>query len=242
MDAIKAMAVSQNQRLRKAAAKAAKRKAIVAKKKAQEPRDISISKPRRIDFATSPISKCLINRSAFAAGTATIIVARTLPHGRLGVASFLVDLLCRGVKDAFYRVMPALDFDDAFFGLDAQDPLEPIEPSAARKLVYGAVEYAASIGLPPAPAYADIEPIFGDTPLADETFTYGKNGKPVYFPGPADTPRTVKRVLKTLTDKLGADGFDYVAPFGSYDDDFDDQDDDDQREVIEGEVADDGRT
>jgi hypothetical protein len=234
------MAVSQNQRLRKAAAKAAKRKAVVAEKKTQERRDISISRPRHIDFATSPIHKCLINRSAFASGTVTIIVARTLPLGRFGVASFLVDLLCRGVKDAFFRVMPARDFDNAFSGLNARDPLEPIEPSAARKLVHGAVEYAASIGLPPTPAYADIEPIFGDTPLADERFTYGKNGKPLYLPGPSDTPRVVKRVLKTLSDKLGADGFDYVVPLGSHDDDFDDQNDhDDQGEVIEGKVADD---
>ena len=80
--------------------------------------------------------------------------------------------------------MPALDFENMCRNFDEREPLMPIEPSAARKLLRGAEEYATSIGFPPAPAYAEAEPIFGDTPLARETFTYGKNGKPLYMVGP----------------------------------------------------------
>ncbi len=45
------MAVSQGQRLRKAAAKSAKRKVVAAEKLSVERRELTISKPHHIDMA-----------------------------------------------------------------------------------------------------------------------------------------------------------------------------------------------
>ena len=236
------MAVSQNQRLQKAAAKAAKRKAVVAQKLAQERRDSLISKPRHIDFATSPIRDCLFTTGAFESGVGTLIVARSLSGGRVGFAAFLLDLWCLGVKDGFYHVRSASEFQEYVEHLGAASPLEPIEPSEARRLLRSLVSYAASLGFPASSLYADLEPIFGDTPLADTTFTFGKDGKPFYAVGPHDSQRRIRRILATLAAKLGEHGFDFISPFDAFDGDFDDEDDEDadfdeDGETIEGEVV-----
>ncbi len=106
------MAVSQGQRLRKAAAKAAKRKVVAAGKLAAERRELTISKPRHIDMANSPIRGCFLTADAFEHGMATLVVARNLSLGRVGVGGFLLDLWCLGVKDAFFYVVAGADFDD----------------------------------------------------------------------------------------------------------------------------------
>ncbi len=233
------MAVSQGQRLRKAAAKSAKRKVVAAEKLSVERRELTISKPHHIDMAKSPIRGCFLTADAFAHGMATLVVARNLSLGRVGVAVFLLDLWCLGVKDAFFRLVAAADFEDMLAHLNSKTGYETIEPPTARRLVRAAVEYAESIGLPPHPQYAEIEPIFGDVPLGDETFTFGKNGKPLYVPGPNASPRHVGRIATMLASKVGEGGFNImsafaVVPDGFFDDD--DSDDDEPGEVIEGEL------
>lgn len=223
------MAVSRGQRLRKAAAKAVKRKQTVEQKKAAERRELAVSKPRHIDFPNAPLRACLISANAFENGVATLLVARDLAHGRVGMAAFLIDVWCQGVKDAFFRVETALDFEDYVDNLEDLTPLEEIDPSRARKLLRGAVEYAASLGIPPSDAFAEIEPIFGDVALADETFAYGRDGKPFYAPGVNDSPARRRRVLAALEAKVGADGFDYLLDL-----DFDDQPEFDDEEEEPG--------
>ena len=42
------------------------------------------------------------------------------------------------------------------------------------------------------------------------TFTFGRDGKPLYLAGPLDAPAVVERRLAQLTERLGPDGFEFV--------------------------------
>jgi hypothetical protein len=49
------------------------------------------------------------------------------------------------------------------------------------------------------------------------SFQFGKNGKPFFMSGPYDTPAKIDRIIRTLTDRVGPEGFDYVIALGDPD-------------------------
>jgi hypothetical protein len=234
------MAVSQNQRLRKAAAKAAKRKAVVADKLARERRELTISKPRHIDFAASPIVACQMTSGLEARGMGTLTVVRKLTLGRYGLAVFLLDTWCLGVKDAFFRVVNSEQYETYSERSQAVGEAEQIDPARARRLVRDAVAYGASNGFPPPASVAEIEPIFGDVAPAGEPFVFGKDGKPHFVAGPSDSQSRFRHVLKVLEQRFGADGFNVTMGLEDNLDDEDDFDEDPsdgeafEREMIPG--------
>lgn len=224
------MAVSQNQRLRKAAAKAAKRRAEVAVKLERDRRELAISKPRHVDLSASPIVACQITRDFQKRGFGTLFIARKLSLGRFGASFFLLDLWCLGVKDAFFRVLDAEEYDYHLEHSDEAFPSAPIAPDLARKLLRDTAAYGSKNGFVPPDDYGEIERIFGDIAPAPADFTFGVNGRPYLMIGPDDPPARVRRIMQQLEFTLGADGFDYEYPL---------EEDDDEAGVIEGEGSDD---
>jgi hypothetical protein len=198
------------QRQRRLAVKAARRKAVVAEKKKQDPASLGLA--GRVRYAaTFPIARCAMTSNLFEAGIGTVLLARALPHGMLGCGFFLVDIFCLGVKDAFFR---ELDKDELGRFLEAaagqgQDYVDA-DPACARKLVRDSVAYAARIGLPPVSNYNALEPIFGDIDAGEclDTFTFGRNGKPYYVSGPNDTPARIRQITDILQKKCGTGNWD----------------------------------
>ncbi len=199
------------QRLRRMAAKAARRKAVVAEKKKLEARPISLAGRVRL-ASKSPVARCVMSSVLFESGIGHIIVARELPSGLLGCGYFLIDPFCLGVKDAFYIEM---EEDELLSRLDEQEDLQKfvdVGLAHARKLVRDAAAYAAGLGLAAAKDTATVEAIFGDVDAGAcaETFTFGKDGKPFYVTGPLDTPARIRVVTRTLQDRCGTGGWDYM--------------------------------
>ncbi len=147
-------------------------------------------------------------------GVASVVVTRTDDAGQLRAGVFLVDLWCLGVKDAFQAEMPASDWPHQLGRILPADQRIALHPACARKLVEGAVAYAESLGFAPHRDYNAARRVFGSVKAADcpETFTFGRKGKPFYLAGPDDDHERVERVLRTLTAKVGADGFHYAVP------------------------------
>jgi hypothetical protein len=215
------MPVSPGQRLRKAAAKAVKRKAIVAEKLAKERRELRISKPRHVDLASSPIVACLLTAGVENVGEATLTVARKLSLGRFAVGVFLLDLWCLGVKDAFFRVDEAEDYEAFREDMEAGGLFEPIAPARARLLLREAVAYGAANGFPPLPEHVEMERLLGDVEPAGEPFAFGDNGRPHYVVGANDTRRQADFIVATLTEKFGPNGFDVTYPLEDGEDETD---------------------
>jgi hypothetical protein len=147
-------------------------------------------------------------------GVTDVIVTRTDDAGWLQAGVFLVDLHCLGVKDAFVTEMPAIDWPHE---LDKMIPAEDriaLHPACARKLIEGAVAYAEGMGFAPHRDFKKARRAFGSVNARDcpETFTYGKDGKPLFIAGPNDDNERVDRIMRTLAAKLGPDGFHYILP------------------------------
>jgi tetratricopeptide (TPR) repeat protein len=151
-----------------------------------------------------PIHACLVASELFKTGLGMTFLARALPSGELAVASFLVDVWCLGVKNAFHRVVSPEEWAQ----LVQRFSFEKTDPACLRKLVEGAVDYARDLGFAPHPDYAGAARLFGSIEAAacPLRYTYGKEGKPVYLSGPDDTPAQSRSILETLARRLGAKG------------------------------------
>jgi hypothetical protein len=216
----------------KHAAKAARRKKLLTERRKAALAESQMSLATRMRrMAGAPIHSCLISESLDELGKGYLLLARKAADGRVAVATFLLDLYCVGVKDVILRVDEASEIERFVEALGEAEPLAAIEPSRARKLLRDLVAWSRSIGLAPHPDYAAAEPLFGDVSAdtSNESFRFGKDGKPFLVPGPSDTPARIRQRIEALRRTVGDGGFDYILEVEGDDDRFggDDIDDDD---------------
>lgn len=141
-------------------------------------------------------------------GLVSVLVARRDRPQRLSVCGYLVDTYCLGVKNALGPMVVGDRELPTFRGMFFQS-LEPVEApdELARHLVFGAVDYARSLGFEPHPDLAPAAGHLGDRPDSS-VLTFGRDGVPTFISGPDDDPA---RVIRTLTRTVGADGFQAVT-------------------------------
>lgn len=140
-------------------------------------------------------------------GLVSVLVTREQRYGKLSACGYLVDVFCLGVKNAIgprtlepdeYRELAA-----AHFHAYAEPPLRvPLE--LAQALVFGALEYARSLGFPPHSDFERARPHLGE-PGGPSPIVFGDRGRPHYISGPKDDPA---RVVNTLRRTLGDGKFD----------------------------------
>lgn len=143
-----------------------------------------------------------------------VIVARQ-EHNRLLVGSYLIDYWCLGVKDAIPpRKMGTSEYqkflelcEDRF-----DEPFVEITFELAQAIVYGAVDYAHSLGFEPHRDFSTkAQTPLGLRPETLMPIEFGKDGQPFFMSGPYDN---VDKVLKTLEASVGSGNFHYMAALG----------------------------
>ncbi|MFA5262509.1 MAG: UPF0149 family protein [Opitutaceae bacterium] len=172
-------------------------------------------------------------------GIANVIVSRTRSDGCVDAGFFLVDAWCLGIKDAFlFENAPPSMLQEV---LDEQIPAttrERIHPACAKRLIDGAIAYADKLGFLPCKDFKKARKALSglDASSCDQTFTFGKNGKPCFVAGPNDTQERIDKILRVLTARLGPDGFTYIVPESGEEDEFEDlpglDDDDDDKSLF----------
>jgi hypothetical protein len=166
----------------KRAAKAQRRKAIVAGKRKAEVAATGGSLAERVRRATAGrIARCALQESLGRLGFGMLILVRESAEGGLSMGGFLLDAY-HGVKDVVFRSIDELGLDRFYEMVAESGALEPIEPADARKLLHEAVARAQALGIRPHRDYAVVEALFGDVRVEDSTVT-------IPVPGwGADTP------------------------------------------------------
>jgi hypothetical protein len=169
------------------------------------------------EASAAPILHSCVGATIWQAGIGHVLVSRQLGDGRIAFAAFLVDVYCLGVKDAFANIAPRPRYErDLYDKLGRRDPLRPLKPECARKLVEGAVAYARDLGFPPHPDYRLARLLFGDicAEACSERYVFGKDGKPLFCAGPYDGAARCQEILDTLHARLGPKGYHFIVPAG----------------------------
>jgi hypothetical protein len=168
-------------------------------------------------------------------GLGLVIVTRSTGFNRFLFASYLVDYWCLGVKSCIpprqlngsrYREMLQYAYNGFLEGY------QTITLDQARAIIFGSVEYAASLGLKPDPDFEQAKAHLGASNHFQK-LQFGRNGKPFYFSGPYDDP---DYIIDTLRKSVGDGNFGFTMALGDdlmsdfFLDDFDDSDDFDDLE------------
>ncbi len=162
----------------------------------------------------SLLSKLRPQASQGIEGMCQVIVVRQ-EHNRLWVGSYLVDYWCLGVKDA----MPPRKMGNSEHQLLLEsceerfdEPFVEITLEQAQAIVYGAVDYARSLGFEPHKDFNTKAQVhLGLRPETLLPIEFGKDGQPFFISGPYDD---VDQVIKTLEASVGAGNFHYMAAIG----------------------------
>ena len=165
--------------------------------------------PRRRGFWQKAANQDDDNNSGFA----QVSVAR-LERNRYLVCSYLVDYWCLGVKDA----LGPRKFDHSKYEAFIEGSYErfsqgyqEITLEQAQSIVWGAVDYAASLGLKPHKDFEKAKPLLGGRPSNPIEIEFGRDGKPYYFSGPYDN---ADKIVATLRETVGEGNFHYMVAMG----------------------------
>ena len=142
-------------------------------------------------------------------GLANVVIAQGVRHAKVSVCSILVDTHCLGVKDAIPPRIMRRDqlayFKRDVYNVFSHPPLEiPLE--LAQHLVFGAIDFARTLGFEPAPDFEGCNGHLGAW-SGPSAIRFGRHGKPMYVAGPYDN---ADRVIQTLRRSVGRDNFDFV--------------------------------
>lgn len=158
----------------------------------------------------APLTDCVVYGDQ-KQGMMTVSLFRSISGGNGVTASFCVDLYCLGIKDSFVNTAKRATFNEM---MARQADSRPISPEDAKKLIEGAVAFAASCGFEPHPDFNKAMRYLDDVDSLHSTavFEYGKNGKPLFIADPNDSPETCKSIIDTLETTLGDGNFDVIMP------------------------------
>jgi hypothetical protein len=173
----------QQKRLAKQKAKRLEKRSLLARRSSKDP-------TIRLERAEKwPVVEALMSGELWDEGIGYLVIARQEPEGELIFASFLVDVYCLGVKDAFWRAGTRGDFRDLIQKMDEIQSMSPIDPACLAKIVKGAVEYAQAFGFAPHPDYRNASLILAgiDPSKCTRQFRFGRDGMPYYMQGPNET-------------------------------------------------------
>ena len=164
----------------------------------------------------APLYECWERKGLFEpdAGMGTVVVTRKTPGNQVLMATFLLDVFCLGVKDTYCMLIGENEYRFRLQQIEKHQDLVKVHPACAKKLVEDAQTYAETLGLSPHRDYGFTKRIFGDIEKEQcpRSFTFGRDGKPMYMAGPNDGAHFSKKVVDTLTAKLGTDGFHFLLP------------------------------
>jgi hypothetical protein len=163
-----------------------------------------------------PFYEAWVNPNWRDLGFACVLIARQHVNGNFSFAGFLVDVFCLGVKDTIFSANEPeenyLRVKDIYRDMTATE-LQKLDYNAAHNFVYGGLAYAEDLGFEPNPDFAYtrfiLEEDTDDIPLIE--YEFGRDGMPVYCPGPRDN---YDRVLHLLKENAGEGNFDVELPDG----------------------------
>lgn len=165
----------------------------------------------------SLLSKLSPQASQGIEGMCQVIVARQ-ERNRLLVGSYLIDYWCLGIKDALPpRKMGTSEYQLLLESCEERfdEPFVDITLEQAQAIVYGAADYAQSLGFESHKDFNTKAQVhLGLRPETLLPIEFGKDGQPFFMSGPYDD---ADQVIKTLEASVGPGNFHFMAAIGGPD-------------------------
>jgi hypothetical protein len=188
-----------------------------------------------------PIFECKINSDWENMGTAQIVVSRLHTNGNLTFALYMVDLLCLGTKETYYRFNSDKDeYDDLLENMSEDIQMMNVDYPLIHNVIFAANEFAAELGFKPAKDFTSITQYLLEEDTDDIELIEiecGRNGKPVFVETDSFSEAQSNQIINQLDKAVGRGNFDVIFGEDGDEMDFDDEyaalDADERRKLFE---------
>lgn len=158
-----------------------------------------------------PVEKCLIADLFDQKGLTMCLLVKKQPGGKYTFANILVDRLCLGVKNSMVNCnLTQEELEKMIERMESHAPVIEVPLNYLHNIIYGAIDYAADLGIEPPKDFFQAEYVL-DPALVDdgiEDIEMGWNGKPFYIQGPYDNYR---KIIGALNSSVGIGGYEYIT-------------------------------
>ena len=188
---------------------------------------------------TLPIDACYISVGWEIARLATVVVLRRHVNGNITSAGYMIDLLCRGIKDSFYFFNEPFHEINERFDFDDDGLWQKINYDLAHNIVYAGHDFAMDFRIEPHKDFAVTRYILEEdddnVPLI-EIETGDEEGRPHLMVNPSDTYGDMLAKLKKYA---GEGNYTFTIAGETIDEEDDDDDETEVHNDIEDEYLDD---
>jgi len=158
-----------------------------------------------------PIQQCLISDGYEQDLLSMCLIIRKQPSNYLSFAFFMIDRHCLGIKNVIVNCNVTPDVIEELIDKATHNlgPMKEVSPEYFHNLVYGAHDYAESIGFRPNKDFSLAEFLLNPELVDDgiDDFEFGMDGKPYFISGPDDN---VQKILNILNRTVGEGNYNYT--------------------------------
>ncbi len=163
---------------------------------------------------TLPIHECWINSDWDEGRMAYIIIARKHTNGNFTVGTYLVDLNCLGVKDAYhYFNISDVEYNEIISRTKSNQEIKLVSYPLVHNIIYAGIEFAEKYGFKPHKDYTSVTKYILEEDTEEIEFIdieCGENGKPSYIRGPFDNDARTGQIIRQLEKTAGKGNFDFI--------------------------------
>lgn len=186
---------------------------------------------------TLPIFECLVKSNWEEAKMATVLVARNHVNGNITVCSYLVDLMCLGVKDSMFLFnVPIHKYEEFKEKVNGGMEMTEVDYTLAHNIVYAGIEFAEEYGFKPHKDYESVTKFMLEEDTEDIDLIEiecGIDGQPVYMRGPFEDDAKARRIIAQLEKTAGPGNYTYIDKPDEWeedDDEFEDEEEDEDED------------
>jgi hypothetical protein len=180
---------------------------------------------------TLPIYECLVKSDWEETKMTPVLVSRNHTNGNITVCTYLVDLMCLGVKDSMFLFnVPNETYEEFKEKMTGEMEMVEVDYTLAHNIVYASVEFAEEYGFKPHKDYESVTKFM----LEEDTdeielieIECGRNGKPFYMQGPFEDDSKANKIMAQLERTAGVGNYDFMI---GGNEEFDEEDKDDEPE------------
>jgi hypothetical protein len=177
---------------------------------------------------TLPIFECLVRSDWEEAKMTTVLVARNHINGNITVCTYLVDLMCLGVKDSMYLFnVPIHKYEEFKDKLLGKMEMTEIDYPLAHNIVFAGVEFAEEYGFKPHKDYESVTKFMLEEDTDDIELIEiecGQDSKPLYIQGPFEDEAKARKIMAQLERTAGKGNYDFMIGGNDEFDEFDEED------------------
>lgn len=193
-------------------------------KKSKEAKILSPENYIRKKAKNIPVYECWVNANWEESKLVQAVLSRKDSNGKIILCTFLVDLMCLGIKDTYYLYnLSETKYREQIYNISEQMSFDLCNYSLIHNIVFSGLKFAKKFGFNPVKDFTSTTKYMLEEENANIEqidIECGENGKPLYMRGPFESELKAKQIVEQLENTAGIGNYRFIDDLNNdlYDD------------------------